>query len=403
MFLQNVSFSVRFKFKVIVTYVISSILLTPGLACVVEEMRCSLPFPLDTNDTQSSCDLSSEGLFLCPTVVQGQTTNGVCGEGCFENDGVTPMDFEEEDPAAYFCKTVAAPCKFPFTWNGEKYSECVQDVDLYWCALEVDPVTNVMVENRWGSCDMTTCVEIEQLPLSVKHNPVEYFAKVEQDNIGVDVTLRQESDIAPLLVEGILYNVDKDVIRLAITHHKCHTMSDVSFGSFDTIEKNNETFTVDINLEKWGLSLYNDTSDVNIGEGSLVISEECDDVNACAVFACANITKDKPVGNDSYLFTILAGSLAAVFVSAVLVGLSFCFLKRKRANTWSPSTSQELIEGSPILKNQIRKESKEFDDVSLPFIDASLPPSPKSRTLENNAMELLLGNPAEARDSVSRG
>ena len=95
---------------------------------------------------------------------------GECGGGCFEDDGgnnssnfiiintihiilVTPMDFDEDDPAVFFCKTIAAPCQFPFIWNGDTHSACVQDEDFHWCALEVDPVSNVMVEDRWGKCD----------------------------------------------------------------------------------------------------------------------------------------------------------------------------------------------------------------------------------------------------------
>ena len=73
---------------------------------------------------------------------------GICNEQCFDSDGVTPIEFEDDDPLAFFCKTEPSECQFPFIWNDVTYNECTTDGgDFAWCALEVDSEGR-MVSNR---------------------------------------------------------------------------------------------------------------------------------------------------------------------------------------------------------------------------------------------------------------
>ena len=70
---------------------------------------------------------------------------------------VTPIMFEEDDVMAFFCKTTASQCQFPFVWNGTTYTSCTSDgSEFAWCALEVDSERGV-VGRKWGSCDLATC------------------------------------------------------------------------------------------------------------------------------------------------------------------------------------------------------------------------------------------------------
>ena len=46
-------------------------------------------------------------------------------------------------------------CQFPFTYKGIQYSTCKLDhpSGKYWCATEVDPETNEMLEGKDGYCE----------------------------------------------------------------------------------------------------------------------------------------------------------------------------------------------------------------------------------------------------------
>ena len=64
----------------------------------------------------------------------------------------TPIVFEEEDPMAFFCKTAASECQFPFIWNDVEYTTCTMEGSkFYWCAVELD-TEGAMLDKRWGKC-----------------------------------------------------------------------------------------------------------------------------------------------------------------------------------------------------------------------------------------------------------
>ena len=116
---------------------------------------------------------------------------------------VTPILFEEEDAMAFFCKTAASPCQFPFVWNGTTYTSCTRDgIEFDWCALEVDS-ERVVVDRRWGSCDMSTCTLVKDLVDDLTHGQREARAVFEDDVTGV-VLLTQRSSNGPLKIEGRL-------------------------------------------------------------------------------------------------------------------------------------------------------------------------------------------------------
>lgn len=54
------------------------------------------------------------------------------------------------------CKSVTgADCVFPFTYKGQTYKKCTtadSDNGAAWCATEVNPLNNEVVENKWQDC-----------------------------------------------------------------------------------------------------------------------------------------------------------------------------------------------------------------------------------------------------------
>ena len=115
---------------------------------------------------------------------------------------VTPILFEEEDAMAFFCKTAASPCQFPFIWNGTTYTSCTRDGSEFdWCALEVDS-ERVVVDRRWGSCDMSTCTPAQDLAEDLTHGQSKVQAVFNDEVTGV-VLFTQRSSTNPIELEGM--------------------------------------------------------------------------------------------------------------------------------------------------------------------------------------------------------
>ena len=75
-----------------------------------------------------------------------------------------PIQFEEEDPMTYFCKTAASLRQFPFVWEGVSYSSStMEESEFHWCALQVDMLTREVLGDRWGLCDMVTFTTMDRV------------------------------------------------------------------------------------------------------------------------------------------------------------------------------------------------------------------------------------------------
>merc|ERR550519_1493511 len=83
--------------------------------CVVESHRCYFPFTsVESGEQFYSCQPSNssggEAIHYCHSQVGNRHVYGVCNGGCYQEDDVTPIIFEEEDAMAFFCKTAPSPC-----------------------------------------------------------------------------------------------------------------------------------------------------------------------------------------------------------------------------------------------------------------------------------------------------
>jgi hypothetical protein len=369
--------------------------------CVVESHRCGFPFrSFSSPEEHYSCQ-EDDGGHYCYSQVGERHVYGLCNGGCYQEDGETPTMFEEDDPMAFFCKTAASPCIFPFVWNGTTYTECTSDgSEFAWCALEVDSGRGV-VGTKWGTCDMATCShQVEQA-----EEPREARSVFSDAVTGV-ILLAQPSSMDPLKLEGRLEGVPGGQYRLVVSKAGCEEgLEGVEDWEDDLIESDGEVTIV--SLEKWGVSLYD--GDESILGGSVSVEEECVlgesslDCSQAKRISCASIVQGGGDGLNITVIIIIA-LVVCIVIILILVGiLVLCCLKRRlppsKSATHNPDLSSIDSIDDPHFEHR-RSKSPLYDELSIPFIDASLPPTPKIGR-SSNPLDILLGKNIGSKTSLS--
>jgi len=297
---------------------------------------------------------------------------------------VTPLDFTEDDIMSLFCSTAASPCQFPFTWNGTQYSSCTKDgVDgqYAWCALQVD-AEGVLVEDRWGACNMDTCAEqMDQIVFQTIEAIVEFT-----DSLTGVVKLKQKAPDNPVEIRGQLEGLPEGHFKLRASEKPCG--EDRKDKLLSTMLGSDGSSASYVSSEEWTLGLFPQASGhrLAVSQGSIVIEESG---NPEVVVSCANIViAEAPslFDNTSYLIIILvAAALLLLLILASLI--CCCWRSRHRGKEKISGGDRASIENIYLGS---RSKSPLFDELSIPFIDASLPPTPKTGRSQN-ALEILLG------------
>ena len=222
---------------------------------------------------------------------------------------------------AFFCKTAASECQFPFTWNDVSYSACTMEgSDFYWCALEVDH-ERVMVGNKWGKCDMSKC-DLK------KDSELQEARAVFSERVRGLVLFSQTSPSDPVVVEGKLTGLeDGGLYSLKFSSAACGTSGNDLVGSENSVQTRDNVTS--INLEKWEVSLYPDSSEYFVG-GSLRLEETCSpllsensaDCDVVKTVACADVEQGKGSNiniNLILMITLIVFSLLLLLLSVILV------------------------------------------------------------------------------------
>jgi len=370
--------------KIVGFYVLYVSTMVQG-TCVVESHRCVFPFLSVSSSQHYSCQPGPAGDY-CYSQVGERHVYGLCNGGCYQDDGVTPTIFEEDDPMAFFCKTSASPCIFPFIWNKTTYTSCTSDgSEFSWCAVEVDS-EGVVVGTKWGSCDMSTCAD--QVEPDIRE-----ARAVFKDGVTGVMVLTQGSTMNPVKIEGRLEGVPSGQYRLRVIKGGCD--QDVDDDDDDLIESDGDVTSV--SLEKWGVSLFED--DENIVGSSLAVDEECTlgedsmDCSQAKRITCASIVEGREDDLNITMIIIIA-LVVCIVIILILVGiLVICCLRRGLAPS-KPVTHQPVLGSIDSIdephQDMRRSKSPLYDELSIPFIDASLPPTPKIGR-SSNPLDILLG------------
>lgn len=377
--------------------------------CVVESLRCSFPFSgsEDQGVVHYSCqsektgneslDYETSGLHYCHAQVGERHVSGVCNSHCYEDEGVTPVVFTDDDPMAFFCKTEANECEFPFTWEGKTYNTCTTDgSEFAWCALQVDGERR-LVGNRWGKCDMERCSATSAEATEVSSREARaIFSDMEVEGL---ILFSQESNMDALKIDGKVGGLDNTPsVFMKISSANCdNKASGQDLGGDDELEVvDNMTY---ISLEKWGVSLYPGQEMVVGGSVRLEV-RECGETDCVErSITCANIESGGQAMDVNLILTV---SLVVFTVLLVLltVILIICCIRRFCPKRKRHDEVDSMGSIDDIFKDQRKTRSPLYDELSIPFIDASLPPTPKVGR-GGNPLEILLGKIDGSRTSLN--
>ena len=228
----------------------------------------------------------------------------------------TPIEFEEDDPMAFFCKTAESACQFPFSWRGVEYSSCtMEESEFYWCALEVDE-EGEMVAERWGRCDLTKC--------DVRRQQEEQKARaVFSERLEGLILFSQNSSTAPVSVEGKLTGLEDGEYSVKIFSAPCHSSGPELGSGNNFLVKDNVSL---ISLQAWDVSLYPDSQQNFVG-GSVRLEEACiplitENCDVVKTVACADVQQGKGTNIDVNLIlmiTLIVFSILLFILFVILV------------------------------------------------------------------------------------
>merc|ERR1719317_1669107 len=182
----------------------------------------------------------------------------------------------------------------------------------------------------------------------------------------------------PVKIEGRVEGVPSGQYRLRGIKGGCDQDDDDD----DIIESDGDVTSV--SLEKWGVSLFED--DENIVGSSLAVDEECTlgedsmDCSQAKRITCASIVEAREDDLNLTMIIIIA-LVVCIVIILILVGiLVICCLRRGLAPS-KPVTHQPVLGSIDSIdephQDMRRSKSPLYDELSIPFIDASLPPTPK--------------------------
>jgi len=366
--------------------------LLPGLLkgeCVIESQRCDFPFQREDETFYGCAEDENSHSYYCATQLGEKYVTGICNGGCFEDDG-SPSFFNTsmgDDVLAIFCKTRASPCVFPFTWENQEYSACTTDgnTDFPWCALEVDD-QGVLLNNRWGKCDMATCdttsatTESEVVPpASMKVYFSEYSGELDLEQAGPDEQLELSASFTDL-------PQDKDLV-LAVVDASCdepfvdHIDSVITLGSLDSSKMSASTLS---------LSLYSGQQAI---QGRSVVVKEKDTpllneegtLEVGSVVACVPVTASAPLDTTIIIIIVLVAVIALLII--ILICVCCCCCRRKKHSPVKTTDSDSI---DSYRSGHSTTKVPMYDELSIPFIDASLPPTPKVGR-SRDQLAILLG------------
>ena len=217
---------------------------------------------------------------------------------------------------AFFCKTTASPCQFPFVWNGTTYTSCTSDgSEFAWCALEVDS-ERVVVGRKWGSCDLATCTTDHVEPAQREARAV--F----KDEVTGVMLLTQGSSMNPLKIEGRLEGVPSGQFRLRVRKGGCEEVREEGMEDVDDDLIESDGDVTIVSVEKWGVSLYD--GEENILGYSLSVGEECILGEESTDWREVETVSASPGSSSSLLsFALSSSSSWSAFLSSAALGGKF--------------------------------------------------------------------------------
>merc|ERR1719510_2369008 len=101
------------------------------------------------------------------------------------------------------------------------------------------------------------------------------------------------------------------------------------------------------------------------------------------------------------IIIIIVVAIIIFLIIVICIPLLCCWCRRRKARKQIPAADEDLDSlDDPFLIGD-RSKSPMYDELSLPFIDASLPPTPKVGRIVNG-LDILLGHSVSENSLVDK-
>lgn len=340
---------------------------------------------------------------------------------CDNSQGQCPPG---DNSIASFCKTRPVACKFPFyDGNGDLHNNCTntklyaddenssENVNFLWCATETNEDDDMVF---WGKCDLESCFpekkdqSTTEEPPEVEKTPsvaiVEINSNFGKYNIIGTVKFEQsyetDEELPTLKVTGTITGLPEGrhgfhVHEFGNTSDNCMAAGS-HFNPYDMVhggvisEPRHVGDFGNIMAEENGVAKINfevtNFPDMagpkSIIDKTLVIHEKEDDLgqneddgskstgNAGARLACGIITKSLNDDDKDPLIFIIIITLAVIAVILLILIMFLLIYCCKKQQPRVEDTDKDIPNG-------VSKKQPLYDELSIPFIDASPTPTPK--------------------------
>lgn len=142
--------------------------------------------------------------------------------------------------------------------------------------------------------------------------------------------------------------------------------------------------TTYISSEEWGVTLHPTSSRLLLTKGSLSIVENTTSNTVACTLVLSSSSPFLLLTQETILILLVAAALLLLLLLAICL---YCCCRRRRRGKLAVSSREGSIEDIFLGS---RSKSPLYDELSIPFIDASLPPTPKT-CRSGNPLEILLG------------
>jgi len=221
-----------------------------------------------------------------------------------------------------------------------------------------------------------------------------------------DISIRQKEATSKIVVEGTVCGLEEGAYILqlvSLARGGCNDVSPVMRANLHFWDQSmNENHTI----EGGGRPREDRPQDpeLSVNDVAGLVIRKCvhyeSDLkcNEEDILACAPVTwleEPKVFGLDWKMLVIIAISVLIFFLLIVCIPLICCCIKKKK-NPESSDMDMDIENEYPP-----RSKSPMYDELSLPFIDASLPPTPKVGRIVNG-LDILLGRGVSENSLVDK-
>lgn len=419
---------------------ISALLASVDGTCIVTSQRCVFPSSHHGEPMYSCAEMPTKKADDINTTVaddedqpyfcrsnpvddeeEGRQVWSQCNGGCFESDG-GPMDFSGPmESMALMCKTVPMECVFPFVHLGTTYENCTKDTmtfleygdpveTFHWCATKTDD-NGEMLKDFWGVCQMDTCTQPDEDPEKMFQTDeseaivaeIQISADSNVNNVSANLLFEQKSPDGPLRITGEVSGLSEGnhgfhVHNNSDTADECmaagghYNPKKVLHGGPDSAEKHAGDFgniapvgpngTAYIDMEVTHATLFGDLSIIG---RTLVIHSDPDDLgvndnegsratgNAGGRLACGLIHRQGALTETELTHIIIIVLAIVIVILLILITLLLCYCLKKRRER-----DEKVRDDLMPFQNGDMKKTPLYDELSIPFIDASPTPTPKA-------------------------